>query len=153
MCFLSLAFEICVCSLCHWGQLPIPAVSSLKSKHGLRGRLEKQTSHRLLAVASTPPAGVHSLPAAPALHRLGAQHLDGAGLQGRVLTLVSQSCWGRLPLAACFGARVLPWFPDCFLILSDCFSSSPQTCLWLGKAALQLSPYCAALLHEFSTWF
>lgn len=65
MCSLSLAFEICVCSLCQWGHLPIPAVSSLKSKHGLRGRLEKQRSRRLLAVASTPPAGVHSLPAAP----------------------------------------------------------------------------------------
>lgn len=55
MCFLSLAFEICVCSLCHWGQLPVPAVSSLKSKRGLRGRVEKQTSRGPLAVALTPP--------------------------------------------------------------------------------------------------
>ena len=66
--------------------------------------MEKQTSSPL-AVASTPLAGLHSLPAAEGP---GAQCLDGAGLQSRVLTLGSQSCSGRLPLAACFGARVLP---------------------------------------------
>lgn len=71
MCFLSLVFEIGVCSLCHWGQLPIPAVSSLKSKHGLRGRLEKQTSRRLLAVALTPPQACIPFPPPPALRPPG----------------------------------------------------------------------------------
>lgn len=44
----SLDFKICICSLClsHSGHLPVSAVSSLKSKCGLKRKMEKQLDNK-----------------------------------------------------------------------------------------------------------